>query len=237
MNQFQAPPLTKINKIILISTGVCFLANAISNAIGAFSLVQILGVSASGLFSGLVFQLITYPFMETQLMAFVFNALVVWFMGSEMEKNWGEKIYIRFILINVLIVGLIYASVNFAFLYGTAPYFTPLHGLSGVSFAMLTAYAVLYPDRQMSFMMIFPMRARTFCLILAGIELYLAVFNSITSSWAHILSMGISYLIIRFQTKPLVRSVLNSTFAKKKQGKNHLYVVKDEDQKPPKFWQ
>ena len=99
------------------------------------------------------------------------------------------------------------------------------------------AYALLYPDRQMSMMMIFPMKARTFCWILAGIEAYMALFSNFAASWAHLLAMGISYLIIRFQTQPLIRKALNATFESKKRSKTHLYVVKDDDHKPPKYWQ
>ena len=187
---------------------------------------------------GFVFQLVTYPFIEVNLMGFIFNALVVWFIGSELERQWGTKIYVRFLLINVLGVGLIYALVNLLFFYGTFTYSAPIHGLTGINFAMLIAYSLLYPDRQMSLMMIFPMRARTFCWILAGIEAYMAIFSNLTSAWAHLLAMGISYLIIRFQTTPLVRKALNATFETKKRTKSHLYVVKEEDdQKPPKFWQ
>lgn len=237
-SQFSAPQLTKINKIILIAAGACFILFSILKAVGAFNLVGLLGLSASGLMSGFVFQLFTYPLIEVNLMGFIFNALVVWFIGSELEKQWGSKIYVRFLLINVLGVGIIYALVNLLFFYGTFTYSSPIHGLTGMNFAMLIAYALLYPDRQMSLMMVFPMRARTFCWILAGIEAYMAIFSNLTSAWAHLLAMGISYLIIRFQTKPLVRMALNATFETKKRSKtNHLYVVKDEEQKPPKFWQ
>jgi membrane associated rhomboid family serine protease len=235
-HQFQAPRLTLVNKYILIATGVCFLVHSILTAIGAFSLVQILGLSSSGLFSGLIYQLVTYPLIETRLMSALFNGLLIWFIGSELEGLWGRKIYLRFLLINILVVGLIYTLVNLILFKGTFAYATPIHGLSGLSFSLLTAYAMLYPDRQMAFMMIFPMRARTFCLILAGIEAYMAIFSSIYSSWAHLLAMGISYGIIRFQTRPLIKKVLNASFHTKKQSKNHLYVVKDEDQNPPKFW-
>jgi membrane associated rhomboid family serine protease len=236
--QFSAPPITKINKVILIASGACFILFSILKAVGAFNLVGLLGLSASGLMGGFVFQLITYPFIEVNLMGFIFNALVVWFIGSELERQWGAKIYVRFLLINVLCVGLIYALVNLLFFYGTFTYSAPIHGLTGINFAMLIAYSLLYPDRQMSLMMIFPMRARTFCWILAGIEAYMAIFSNLTSAWAHLLAMGISYLIIRFQTTPLVRKALNATFETKKRTKSHLYVVKEEDdQKPPKFWQ
>jgi membrane associated rhomboid family serine protease len=234
--QFQAPPLTKTNKIILITAGVAFIAHSILKAVGAFSLVSYLGLSSHGLFHGLVYQLFTYVFVETEFMSFLFNSLVIWFIGSELESNWGTKIYVRFVLLTALGVGLIYTLVNLALFYGTALYATPIHGLTGLNFAFLMAYAILYPDRQMSLMMIFPMRSRTFCLILAGIEAYMAIFTNFTSAWAHLLAMGISFLIIHFQSKPLMRKVLNSSF-KKPGGKKHLYVVKDEEKDPPKYWQ
>jgi len=236
-HQFSAPELTKTNKILLIASGICFILFSLLKAVGAFNLVSFLGLSASGLMSGFVFQLISYPLIEVNLMGFIFNSLVVWFIGSELEKQWGSKIYLRFLLINIIGVGIIYALVNLLFFYGTPVYSTPIHGMTGINFAMLIAYSLLYPDRQMSLMMIFPMRARTFCWILAGIEAYMAVFSGLSSAWAHLLAMGISYLIIRFQTQPLIRKALNASFEKKKRSKSHLYVVKDEDQKPPKFWQ
>lgn len=238
--QFQAPQLSRLNKFILITTGVCFLATSILKAIGAFSLVGILGLSASGLFSGMVFQLLTYPFVETQLMGVLFNSLVIWFIGSELERQWGQKIYLRFLLLVVLGVGLIFSLINLVFFFGTPIYFSPLHGLSGINFSLLIAYSILYPDRQMAFMMIFPMKARTFCWILAGIEAYMAVFTSFRTSWAHLLAMGIGFVIIHFQSNALIKKALHTSWKRRPKssgGKKHLYVVKDEDQKPPKYWQ
>jgi membrane associated rhomboid family serine protease len=239
MNQYQfsAPPLSKTNKIILIISAVVFLITSVTKAVGAFSVPQILGLSGAGLMSGLIFQIFTYPFVEVGLMSFIFNGLVVWFIGSELESQWGQRVYLRFLLINVLGVAILASSINILLLFGTAAYLTPLFGLTGVNFSLLIAYAMIYPDRQMSMMMIFPMKAKTFCWILVGIEAYMALINNYTAAWAHLLAMGISYLIIHFQTAPLVKKALNSTFESKKRSKSHLYVVKDEEQKPPKFWQ
>ncbi|HXH76298.1 MAG TPA: rhomboid family intramembrane serine protease [Bacteriovoracaceae bacterium] len=233
----QAPPLSKVNKIILISAGTGFLLCAIMKAIGAFSLVQILGLSGTGLFSGMVWQLLTYPLVETEFMSFLFNSLLIWFVGSELETLWGSKIYLRFLLMITFGVGLIYCAVGLLFFFGTSVYLTPIQGLTGVNFALLIAYAMLYPDRQLSMMMIFPMRAKTFCWILVAIQAYFAIFSSHITAWAHLLAMGISYLIIRFQSQPLIKKVLNSTWTPSKTKKKHLYVVKDDDQKPPKYWQ
>jgi membrane associated rhomboid family serine protease len=237
--QFQAPRLTRTNKIILIGTGVCFLLGAILKAIGAFSLASVLGLSGGGLLSGMVWQLLSYPLMETQLMSLLFNALLIWFIGSELESLLGRRVYLRFLIINTLGVGLIYCAIGVLFFFGTIVYLTPIHGLTGLNFALLIAYAMLYPDRQLSMMMIFPMRARTFCWILVGIQAYMAIFSSYITAWAHLLAMGISYLIIRFQSIPLIKNALNYAWAPKKSAKKHLYVVKDKDeeQKPPKYWQ
>jgi membrane associated rhomboid family serine protease len=236
-SQFHAPTLTKINKFILVTAGICFLVASILKAIGAFSLVGLLGLSPNGLFHGHIYQMFTYPFVEVQLMNFIFNGLVVWFIGSELEGQWGQKIYLRFLLLTVVGVGLIYAVVNLLFFFGTQFYLTPIHGLSGINFALLIAYSLLFPDRPMAFMMVFPMKAKTFCWILAAIEAYLAIFSSFTASWAHLLAMGISFFIIHFQNNPLISKALNATWKPRSTKKKHLYVVKDDDQKPPKYWQ
>lgn len=235
--QFQAPPLSKLNKIVLIASGICFLVASTLKAIGAFSLVEILGLSANGLFHGLIYQLVTYPFVEVQLMSFIFNSLIVWFIGSELENQWGPKIYFRFLLITVLSVGLIFTLINLMFFFGTSSYYVSLHGLSGINFALLIAYSMLYPDRQMAFMMIFPMSAKVFCWILVGIEAYMAIFSSFQASWAHLLAMGVSFVMIHFQTNPIIKKALNSTWKSSVTKKKHLRVVRDEDQKPPKYWQ
>ncbi len=235
--QFQAPKLTPVNKAILIATVSLFVLHSILKAVGAFSVVSYVGLSGAGVFSGMIFQFLTYPFVETQLMSAIFNSLLIWFIGSELETLWGKKVYLRFLLLVVLGVGLFYFLVSVLFFLGTHVYQSPLHGLNGINFALLIAYATLYPDRQLSLMMIFPMRAQTFCWILAGIEAYMALFSNITTSWAHLLAMGLSWLIIRFQRTSFLHKVLNHSFEKGKSKKGHLYVVKDDDKKPPKYWQ
>lgn len=238
MNQYSysAPPLSRINKLILIASGVCFLGGAILKAVGAPIFVNYLGLSGTSLFQGHVYQLLTYPLVERELLSFLFNGLIIWFIGSELEGQWGERIYLRFLLLVTVGVGLLYILGCFLF-YGTLYSGSDLHGLTGLNLAFLVAYALLYPDRQMSMMMVFPMKARTFCWILVAIEAYMAVFSSLATSWAHLLAMGVSYLIIRFQSASAFKKVFQPSNPKKKQGKNHLYVVKDDDQDPPKYWQ
>jgi membrane associated rhomboid family serine protease len=236
------PRLTYINKIILIATLSLFLVSSILRAVGAFSLVQFLGLSGGGLLSGYLWQIITYPLIETQLLSFLFNALLIWFVGSEMEELWGKKLYLRFIILVTLFTGLFFTLIEFTFFFGTQAFFTPLSGLTGINIALLIAYSILYPDRQLSMMMIFPMRAKVFCWILVGIEAYMAIFSAQVTSWAHLLAMGTSFLLIKYQNLRLVHHLLNFQFraiSKKKTTKKHLYIVNpdNDDSKPPKYWQ
>ena len=235
--QFQAPPLTKINKSILIASGALFLLGTILNAVGGIKLIQWVGLSGSMVSSGMIFQLITYPFIETQLLGFLFNGLVVWFIGSELEKNWGSKIYLRFILICIIGVGLFHSLTSIMLLNGTSAFYAPLYGLSGINMAFLVSYAMLYPDRQMSMMMIFPMKAKTFCWILIGIEIYMAVFSNLASAWSHLMAMVLAFCVIKYQGRPLIKSMLQGKSGGASRKKSHLHVVKDNDQDPPKYWQ
>ncbi len=234
--QFSAPKMTKTNKMILIVAAAGFILQALLTAVGALSLTSILGLSSAGLARGFIFQFITYPFVDAHFMSVLFNGLVLWFIGSELESSWGEGIYRRFLGINILAVGIIYSLVSFLLFFGTSLHYSVLVGLTGLNYALLISYAMLYPDREMLLMMLFPVKARYFCLILAAIEFYFAFTSSGLSSWAHILSMAVAFILIKYQTQPVIKRILNPSPARPK-SKAKLSIVKDDKENPPKYWQ
>jgi membrane associated rhomboid family serine protease len=126
-----------------------------------------LALSSDGFSSGLIYQLITYPFIEASFMGLLFEGLLLWFIGSELESKWGRKFYIEFFLISILSVAPLYLILS-----KTLGLSAPLMGITGFNYALLVAYAIIYSERQLMFMMIFPMKAKYFCLLLAGIQLY-----------------------------------------------------------------
>jgi membrane associated rhomboid family serine protease len=54
---------------------------------------------------------------------------------------------------------------------------TPMVGASGAIYGLLMAYGLMFGERQLLFMMVFPMKAKYFVWILAGIELMTTVFS------------------------------------------------------------
>lgn len=228
---FQAPPMTKINKAIIITTIALFVLQSLGRALGAFSLIPWLAVSGQSWLN--LYTVFTYPLLETQLLSVMFNGLVLWFLGSELERQWGQKIYVKFLLACTVVTGLIFFLAS-GFLPGN------LMGLAGLSYALCVAYATLYPDREFMMMFAFPVKAKWFCLIMVGVELYMALFSGNPAAFGHLLSMGMGFLLIRFQTTRLVAAWFNQSptgqaASKRTKNASHLKLVKPDDDKP-KYW-
>ena len=238
--QFHAPPLTKINKILIIASVVGFLGNAIATQAG-LSLTPFLGLSLSNILAGMVTSLITYPFIESGFLGFLFSSLLLWFIGSDLEARWGSKFYLKYLAVIVLGTGLFFVIVLNLFLGigGT------LLGLSSINYALLLAYGMIYADRYLSFMLIFPIKARYFCLLLVLIELYSAFFSgSRAIAFAHLVSMIFAYIFLKLSSMRARGISVEGLMKQRKKEKmrSKLHIVKDEDDgradpKNPKYWQ
>lgn len=114
---------------------------------------------------GRVWQLVTYMFMHSPDSVFhiLFNMLILWMFGCEVERVWGAARFLRY----YLITGVGAAIMNCAFVFMQAQTI----GASGAIFGLIVAYAVLFPTRTILFWGIFPMSARAFALLLGAIEL------------------------------------------------------------------
>lgn len=246
--QFQAPPLTKTNKIILITCGVFFLLQTfVASAIG-INFAGLFGLSGIGVSHGFIHQILTFPLAQSGFMAALFNGLIIWFIGGELEIKWGVKTYLRFLLFSYIGSGLIYIILMFAFFQGSIAFTTPLVGLTGMCFALILAYGIIFSERYMTFMLIFPMKAKYFCMFLIGIELFMSFAPGLQgkNSLGHLGAMfcGYLYLVLKaFSLKKGNESL--KAFLKKRdmdKRKKSLYIVRDEepkraDQKDPKYWQ
>lgn len=112
-----------------------------------------------------VWQLVTYMFLHSASAIFhiLFNMLVLWMFGCEIERLWGGPRFLRYYLLCGVGAGI--ATCAFAFFQ------PPVVGSSGAIFGLITAYAILFPTRTILFWGIFPMTTRQFALLLGGIEL------------------------------------------------------------------
>src|SRR5262245_21900946 len=97
--QFATPPLTPVIKGLLIASGVFFLVEMSLLTFGGTSLAPILGFVPGRLVQGWVWQLFTYVFIHASLFHVLFNLLVIWTVGGELEKLWGTRTFVGFLAV------------------------------------------------------------------------------------------------------------------------------------------
>ncbi len=128
-----------------------------------------------------VWQIVTYMFLHsTQWLGhLILNMLMLWMFGTEIERVWGTREFVKYYFICGIGAGLTSCLVF--------PHSTTI-GASGAVFGVMLAFGFLFPNRQILFWFIFPMRAISFILLCIGIELY-SLFN-LTDGVAHFAHLG-----------------------------------------------
>ncbi len=232
---FQSPKLTQVNKFIIVTTAVLFLLENILAKTAGVSIAHFTALYGQKFISGHIYELITYPWIGKGLLEVVFNGLLFWFIGSDLEQMWGRKRYGAFIAASFIGGGLLYVGISLATVGGVLP----LSGMAGVASSLCLAYGILYPDRMFSFMMIIPIKAKYFCMLLVGMLLFNGIFSpGGTMAWGHLGTMLCAYLFMICLSRPSFNRYFDEGVAKpKRRGKAKLKLVDEDEKKPPKYWQ
>ena len=179
--------------------------------IGIFLLNYILQASRVDFFSDLalvpaqvvqtfaIWQLVTYMFLHGSIGHILWNMLGLWMFGIEIERMWGTTKFLRFYFIAGISAGV--TVVLGAYLFGGVN--TPTIGSSGAIYAILVAYAILFPDRTILFGFLIPMKSKYFVMIIGAIvflQSYTATMSgqaSGVSTVAHLGGLLAGYLMLR----------------------------------------
>jgi membrane associated rhomboid family serine protease len=155
---------------------------AIAIACGAIWFLQFLLLAATGLdlssYLGLVpakfywiWQPFTYMFLHSPTGPFhlLFNMLMLWMFGSELERHWGGRAFVRYFVVCGVGAGI--AAIVFAYLV-TGAIGSPTIGASGAIFGLFIAYGMVFSERTILFMLIFPMKARTMATVMFALTFF-----------------------------------------------------------------
>ena len=138
-----------------------------------------------------VWQLVTYMFLHSTewLSHLLLNMLMLWMFGTEVERVWGTREFLKYYFICGIGAGIVTCLIF--------PEYTTI-GASGAIFGVMLAYALLFPNRQILFWFIFPMRAVSFVLLCTGIELFsLLSLQDGVAHFAHLGGMLFGYLYLK----------------------------------------
>lgn len=230
-------------KKLLIAYVVVFVVQHLSRYAG-FGFASWFALVPVKVLGGMLWQPFTYSFLHADPMHLILNLMVLAFVGSDIESVWGTKRFLVFYSFCTLFAGIFYFFMQLVISTWTPNYIgLPMMGASGGIYGLLLAYGVLFPDREMLFMMIFPMKSKQFVALLAGVEfLQVLVFSAQSglSAIAHLSGMGAGLLFLWLQAKGIKMDFNKGSSPKKKS--NHLKLVQnkpsrdDDDQRGPKTW-
>ena len=155
-------------------------------------------------------QIITHLFMHGSIGHIFFNMFALWMFGQTLESRFGSKRFLSFYIISGIGAALLHLAVLYFELqpvwelFQTLPaeqqaamLHSPLFklntatlGASGAVFGCLAAFGYLFPNTMMYVYFLFPIKAKWFVLIYAGLELWLGIRNSAGDNVAHFAHLG-----------------------------------------------
>ncbi|MDD3544101.1 MAG: rhomboid family intramembrane serine protease [Kiritimatiellae bacterium] len=166
------------------------------------ALVSSFGLSWPLLSRGFFWQPLTYMFLHEGWWHFGLNMLTVLLFGSGLEREIGSWRFWRVFLAGGVVGGLGWLAATASLAYLPAALAAGRHtldnsmciGASGGVFALIGAYAALFPQREVMLLLPFPirMRARTLALLLGILTVAEAVFLQSQVAYAAHLAGGLA---------------------------------------------
>jgi membrane associated rhomboid family serine protease len=125
----------------------------------------------------------------------LFNMLMLWMFGGELERYWGSPAFLRYYLVCGIGAGIL--AIPYSYLVGSAG--IPIVGASGAIFGLFMAYGIVFAERTILFMLLFPMKARTMAMIMFGVTFFYTLTQP-RGGVAHIAHLGgavVGYLYLK----------------------------------------
>lgn len=246
MNQISMAPLTPVVKrLMIVTVSIWFVLQVILGQFFKIHAWEIFILHPNQLIENFyLWQLATYMFFHAMSpFHLLFNMLMLWFFGSELEKTWGPKFFTAYYFLSGIGAALIYCLgvASYSAITGVrTPLVIPVMGASGALFGLLLAYGIIFSERETYFMGLFPMKAKYFVMLAGALD-----FASLLSSGvaggevaylAHLGGIISGFIVLRTHVYLKVQQTKNKL--KKKSGSLRLVVDNDKvkDQSNPKYW-
>ena len=181
--------------LLIVNTGI-FLLDFLVPPLHRF-LWTFFALTADGVIHGVgipfVWQVFTYMFLHGGILHLLFNMLTLWFFGTQIERDWGTRKFLKYYFLCGIAAGVCVVIANLLTVD------LPTIGASGAIFGILVAFAVLYPNQTVLMNFLFPIKAKYMVMIYAAIELILTIRpgQSGISTIAHLGGMAFGYIYLK----------------------------------------
>jgi membrane associated rhomboid family serine protease len=175
-----------VTHLLIYFTVAVFIAQLLGNLLRWPVLEYVFALSPAELRRGFVWQPLTYMFLHAGLLHILFNMLVLWFFGREVEYFIGAKCFTRLYFMG----GLAGAVLWLAFNFHTNEL---VMGASAAVLACVIAFATLFPEREITLLLFFlipvTLKAKYLALIAVAFDLVPLLSHQVTNV-AHLAHLG-----------------------------------------------
>jgi membrane associated rhomboid family serine protease len=185
-------------KFLLISLAAVLVLQNSLEKFADIPVEQIFGFKPEDFLSGNIWQILTYPFLHGGLFHAGINAFFIYMLGSEFERRWGTRKFLKYYFVCAIGGALLQLLVWFAglWLFPTVADNlgkTAIIGASGAIYGLFVAFGLIFGETYVLLFFVLPVKAKHFVLIVAFGALYYAVFHSDAKSGggiAHLVHLG-----------------------------------------------
>lgn len=164
--EYRRPVITLTMKVILITCWVIFLLQQLPNhpfpGISFFEFIEGYFALNSNMVNHLyIYQLISYGFLHADFGHIAMNMIMLWMFSNDIEELWGRKNYLILFFFSIFMGGfLVWLVHNLGLHQG------PTIGASGAVYGVMITYALLWPNREVLFFFLFPIKIKYLVLVI-----------------------------------------------------------------------
>ncbi len=159
-------------RMLLIAIPTVYVAQLLGQHILRMPFEELLGLSVPGMMSGRLWQLATYQFLHGGPFHLLINMLMFYALGNEVERAIGTRHFVILYLLSGVLGGLGWVLLTY-------PYEGVCVGASAAIFGVLSAFAVLFPRREITLLLflVLPvtLKARTLAVLLGLVQLVFTI--------------------------------------------------------------
>lgn len=247
MSQVSVPPVTPVvKKLLIANVAIWFFVQIILEKFFKLNISDYLILHPNQVIENFYgWQLLTYMFFHAiSPLHLLFNMLMLWLMGADLERHWGKKFFTVYYFLSGIGAAIIYClgvGIYAAITGVRTPLVIPVMGASGALFGILLAYGIVFSEREIYFFGLFPVKAKYFVLIAGAVDFAYLLSEGVAGGemayLAHLGGIAAGFIILR--THVYFKSQQTKAKLKKKGGGNLRLVVDNEktkDQANPKYW-
>lgn len=246
MNSIVIPPLSPaVKRIMIVTVAAWIVLQIIMGRFLNLNQWKILILTPYQVIENFyVWQIFTYQFFhDYSPMHILFNMLMIWFVGSELENRWGAKFFTFYYLMSGAGAALIYSfgiAIYSAISGNKMVMMTPVLGASGSLFGLLLAYGIIFSERTIYFMGFFPLKAKHFVMLAGALDFASLISAGVAGSevayLAHLGGLFSGFVILRAHVWYKNQNLKSKL---KRKSSNLRLVVDNEkpnDKDKPKYW-